>query len=543
MTMEPEQRKPLISWLEEHRNAMVCALNSTGGSVAMPKSIRLGPDHQVDPRSLLDLVVASDSKAVADAFVVALGRGIGVARVHLSSNPTQAMLLHYIDVREQHGVILRMLVAAGEIQGIYDDHVGPADMQPARPRVGFMIKSEVASILSIDAATALMLGWEPDEMTGHSTLDFIHPDDHVRAIDNWMAHLRSDHDHGPTVQAVRLRYLSKDGIWIWVETSNDFHADEEGSTVVAQLIDVSDEMAATEALRHNERFLRRLTDTVPVGLFQINGDGSVAFVNPVLKAVIGDVRIDSHSDLAKSLSSDSQRLEGAISQVMNNGRDADLDLTIAGNLPRSARVALRAVTDEDRVLGVLGCVVDVTELKSLADTDGLTGLKNRRSIVALLESDLASHCGNVTVIFCDLDGFKQINDRYGHQVGDQLLAAVAERLHAALRPGDHIGRLGGDEFLVFCPGLTDPAAALAVAERLREALCEEFDIQGTLVRIRASMGVACGGPGSTVDDLISSSDAAMYESKQSGGGDSSTIIRRVADDLSETLPDTARLSI
>src|SRR6202034_1540546 len=138
---------------------------------------------------------------------------------------------------------------------------------------------------------------------------------------NWMAHLRSDHDHGPTVQAVRLRYLSKDGNWIWVETSNDFHADEEGSTVVAQLIDVSDEMAATEALRHNERFLRRLTDTVPVGLFQINGDGSVAFVNPVLKAVIGDVRIDSHSDLAKSLSSDSQRLEGAISQVMNNGRD------------------------------------------------------------------------------------------------------------------------------------------------------------------------------------------------------------------------------
>jgi len=122
----------------------------------------------------------------------------------------------------------------------------------------------------------------------------------------------------------------------------------------------------------------------------------------------------------------------------------------------------------------------------------------------------------VSVIFADLDGFKQVNDRYGHQAGDQLLAAVAGRLSAALRPGDRIGRLGGDEFLIFCPGVTEVGSLSAIALRLQEALDEELDLAAGKVKVVASMGIACGGAGATVDSLISHADAAMYASKQSG---------------------------
>src|SRR6202034_834135 len=121
----------------------------------------------------------------------------------------------------------------------------------------------------------------------------------------------------------------QDGSWLWLETSNDFQLQDDGTTVVvAQLLDVSDEMAAVEALRHNEQFLRRLTDTVPVGLFHIAGDDSVVFVNPVLRDLIGDVSIQSLSDLTKAMSTEGPPLEDAIVSVISGGLDADLELTL-----------------------------------------------------------------------------------------------------------------------------------------------------------------------------------------------------------------------
>jgi diguanylate cyclase (GGDEF)-like protein/PAS domain S-box-containing protein len=506
----------LNSWLDNHDDGLVGAVNPNGETVDIPPSIRLGDGHRSDSRSLLDLVVPEDMRLVTDAFVASLMRGVGVTRIRLSSDPETPRLLQYLDLRARHGVILRLVALDVGPAEEFDEELRPLQLTPARPRLCVITKSEVATILGIDDATSRMLGWSCEEMEGRSTLDFIHPDDHVRAIDNWMSRFAGD--RGVSIQSVRLRYLCKDGTWLWIETSNDFQERPDGQTIVlSQLIDVSEEMSAIEALRHSERFLREVTDTVPVGLFHLAADGSVAFVNPVLRSLIGDAEVPTYRHLAQAISPEAGALEAAIDVVLAKGTDIELGLSLATQVAkRSAMVTLRGVVDGSKVLGVLGCIVDVTELKSLADTDGLTGLLNRRSIVELLESELVRHSGNVSVIFADLDGFKQVNDRYGHQAGDQLLAVVAQRLSGALRPGDRIGRLGGDEFLIFCPGVTEAGSLSAIAWRLQEALEEEFQLSAARVKVVASMGIACGGEGATVDSLISHADAAMYASKHSG---------------------------
>jgi diguanylate cyclase (GGDEF)-like protein/PAS domain S-box-containing protein len=524
----------LVTWLNSHKEALVGAINPNGEIVDWPTEIPLGSGHRIDTRSLLDLVVPDDLRTVTDAFVAALARGLGAARVHLSNDPTKPYLLQYLDLREQHGIILRFVIPASEIIDGEDAPEELRSVEATRPRLCIIKKSEVASILEIDEATSLMLGWEPEDMLGHSTLDFIHPDDHVRAIDNWMSRFAGGRGH--SVQTVRLRYQRKDGTWLWIETSNDFQAQGDGSTIaVSQLIDVSEEMVAVEALRRSERFLREVTDTVPVGLFCVSAGGNVAFVNPPLRILIGDVPIRHYTDLVLAMSENGSTFENAIEQVMDQGVDTRLSLTFPSETgPRSVMVTLRAITDGDGVIGVLGSLVDVTELQNLADTDGLTGLQNRRSIVELLESELVRQSGNVSVIFADLDGFKQVNDKHGHQIGDQLLASVAAKLSAALRPGDRIGRLGGDEFLIFCPGVIDEDAVSAIAGRLQGALDEDFYLPGVTVHVFASLGIACGGPGSTVDDLISRSDAAMYVSKQSRA--------RVTQDLESRFTGTSTMS-
>lgn len=507
-------RDRIGAWLASHPDALVGAVNERGGTVDMPGSVPLGSRHEPDSRSLLDLVVPEDSRAVTDAFVTALARGHGVTTIHMSSDPTRPHLLQYLDLRAAHGVILRLVVPRSNIGDDPGSSVRAADLTPTRSRLCVIVKSEVGTIEAIDEATTALLGWGADEMVGHSSLDFIHPDDHVRAIDNWMNRLT--YRQGHTVQTVRVRFQRKDDTWIWMEASNDFQTRDDGTTVVlGQMIDVSEEMAATEALRVSEHFLRRLTDTVPVGLFQISRDGTVDFVNPVLRELIGGADVTTKSDLSNAMSPDSRVLDSAIGAVIADGVDFDLDVnTATDGSRRLAKVTLTAVKDEGTVLGVIGCVVDVTELKSLADTDGLTGLQNRRSIVEVLESELVAHSGRVSVIFADLKGFKQVNDRYGHQTGDQLLAEVADRLRSAVRPGDCIGRLGGDEFLVFCPGMTNRADAEQVADRLRNALKGDFRIGNETLRVVASLGVACGGPGATADALISMADTEMYRDKQ-----------------------------
>lgn len=161
------------------------------------------------------------------------------------------------------------------------------------------------------------------------------------------------------------------------------------------------------------------------------------------------------------------------------------------------------------------------ELRKLAKFDPLTGLPNRHLFHDRLEQAVRRiDRGDrvVALIFIDLDGFKAINDRYGHATGDRLLKAVAGRLRGVVRRSDTVARLGGDEFTIILEGLRHADDAARVAEQAVISLRQAFEIGGTVVNLGASLGVAIATHASEIPDALTHrADVAMYRAKAQGG--------------------------
>jgi diguanylate cyclase (GGDEF)-like protein len=120
------------------------------------------------------------------------------------------------------------------------------------------------------------------------------------------------------------------------------------------------------------------------------------------------------------------------------------------------------------------------------------------------------------MVFCDLDDFKAVNDTYGHSGGDALLRSIARRLERAVRSGDIVARIGGDELLVVLNGVRDLDDAVSIAEKLRAEVRQPTPVPGGTATVTASVGVALAEPGEGIDDIVARADAAMYEAKRSG---------------------------
>jgi diguanylate cyclase (GGDEF)-like protein len=162
-------------------------------------------------------------------------------------------------------------------------------------------------------------------------------------------------------------------------------------------------------------------------------------------------------------------------------------------------------------------------LDFMAHHDPLTGLPNRALLEDRLDQALARaerDGSQLALLFCDLDGFKPINDEHGHAVGDAVLREVAQRLTEGRRRVDTVVRLGGDEFVILVTGLEDGrSAARAVAEQCLTAIAEPFEVAGKALKLGISIGIAVHqGPAVGAHHLLSQADAAMYLAKQSGKG-------------------------
>jgi diguanylate cyclase (GGDEF)-like protein len=151
-------------------------------------------------------------------------------------------------------------------------------------------------------------------------------------------------------------------------------------------------------------------------------------------------------------------------------------------------------------------------------TGALTGSEFTRLAWVALTRRRGGPASGIGMIFVDIDGFKAVNDSQGHLAGDELLMALAARLRAELRPGDALGRMGGDEFVVLCHDLAGRDEIHAVASRLIATAARPFALGGIDIEVAISAGIAMAGPGDTAESLLDRSDTAMYQAKRDGGG-------------------------
>ncbi len=513
----------LADLLGRHPDAHVAAIREDGIFIPVPDDVPLSPRHRVvSGRSAIDMVTPPDAEAVIRAWEEVMAEGEACAAVHLRVAPEQLLDVVFVDTRHEHGVLFALFLPA-EREGAAAAPTLTEDLSPTVvPRIGRLRKDPRAMIVHADEAATRMLGFTLDELVGERSLAFIHPDDHGAAVESWMEMLTVP---GLT-HRVRLRHRRADGSHLWVEMSNENRLGPSGDgEVVTEMLDISEELAAQEALRASERLLREVAETMPVGLIQFGPDRQVVLVNDRMRdmavgAAPGE-EVDGH--LASILPDDRPALEEALDAVFGKGRPTDLEVRpFRDGEVRHHQVSLRALTDEHgTVTGAVACVTDVTESVRLRDEllrqatiDALSGCHNRAATMAALDALLEGPGLGVGVVFVDLDRFKEVNDTYGHRVGDRVLTSVVERIRTAVRGRDVVGRLGGDEFLVVSPDTPDADHALALAERIEQAASHQVEVDGVRIPVAATVGSAWGDGGrSTAERLVADADGAMYAAK------------------------------
>jgi len=286
-----------------------------------------------------------------------------------------------------------------------------------------------------------------------------------------------------------------------------------------------------------EQLFRRLTESLPVGVLHIDPAGDVVYANTRAFTLLGSFGngagpVPLRTALADVDPAKRAALERAAARASEEGAaPVEIDAWVRpGPERRRCQFTLTPFTGAEEPDGAVVVVADITdstrmreELQARATYDGLTGCLNRVAVLAELARALAATDGEpLAVVFIDLDGFKSVNDSHGHSAGDALLTAVGQRLRARARAGDSVGRLGGDEFLVLCPGVGDHARALALAQRIHNHLDSTFRLGEVRVRSRASVGVTVARPGdpadASPDAVVARADAAMYRAKRSAAG-------------------------
>lgn len=276
----------------------------------------------------------------------------------------------------------------------------------------------------------------------------------------------------------------------------------------------------------NDHFVM-LAEVLPMGILSAGADGGVIYVNEASRRIFNRSTGDLIGDRwRRSIHADDRfEVKTVTDRLMTSGAQQEVTFRVeTGLFTRWAQMKFVPLVDHEVTTGWIATVDDVTEdyssqrrLAHQATHDPLTGLPNR----TLLEDRLHQACSRIqrgdsalTVLFVDLDGFKEINDSLGHRAGDEVLIAVADRLSASVRAGDTVARLGGDEFVLVCESLDSDTVTSLVA-RLDDAISEPLVVSGHELQLRASIGHAsASGIQADPVSLMAAADQAMYAIKK-----------------------------
>ncbi len=496
---------------------MVGALGPDAWLVPLPDTFPLGSHTTLEGGSTIELLVEEDTEVALMAWARMRASGSAQFVTRLRSDPETPVLFLLGDLRNVYGVYVAVVVPNGVA---IDEPVGASGAR-IKPRICRMRRSGASYLIEADESVTRMFGWNAEELAGRRSLELIHPDDHDRAVSNWLDMLAMP---GRDTRW-RGRYMNADGTYSWMEITNTNRLDDpEYEDVLTEMVNIEDEMSMLEAIRAREELFSALTDALPVGVVQFDATGTVAFANPRLREILGCAAID-HIDVLRSLLAAEKvpKFDAALEAVLALGEPRDIEVRLMPGQPAGVRVCeinVRPLRDAvGNVNGVIACLSDVTdsvrlrdELQERVNFDDLTGCHNRASTIRHLERHLQN--GNVGVVFIDLDNFKPVNDTYGHNMGDELLSFAAQRLRANVRREDVVGRIGGDEFVVLYPGIENDRQLRDLLARLSQLFNGEVVLDETPLLLTASFGAAFGATGANAEELLAEADSAMYAAKR-----------------------------
>jgi diguanylate cyclase (GGDEF)-like protein/PAS domain S-box-containing protein len=383
-----------------------------------------------------------------------------------------------------------------------------------------------ANVLWVSNAALEIGGYDRDALIGRSGLDLVDP----RDMETAAAALLRTMESGGVKQPWPLRIVAGDGRAIWVEMLPTNLLDHPSiNAILVAIRPLEGRYAAAAEARAIEELFRRAFEDAPIGMALMSPDYRLTRINGALCDLLGRSQLELLGIDAGSITHpDDLEVEGPLMDSVLAGERRSYQLEKRVLLPDGAiawvlvGVSLVRADDGSPERFVVH-VQDIHERKESeallayrATHDQLTRLPNRALFEDRLELALARServATSVAVLFCDLDGFKRVNDSFGHEAGDDVLVEVAGRLQGAVRAGDTVARFGGDEFVVLCEDVVAERELDALTDRMRRAVQRPVSLGGSDVCLGVSIGHAVSAGGETPAELVNQADAAMYAAK------------------------------
>ncbi|MBF0166778.1 MAG: EAL domain-containing protein [Alphaproteobacteria bacterium] len=395
--------------------------------------------------------------------------------------------------------------------------------------LGIVLFDTDLRLLAVNHAFERMLGYESGKLLGITPDAVTHPDDRVES-----QRLTKEMIGGKRAHVfLEKRYRKADGGFVWGRVTQSLVRDALGQPKMG--LSIIENIDERKKLEERMRLDARVIAAASEGVFVTDRDRIILQVNPAFARITG---FDAHEavGMTPSLLASGRhpheffdRIEAALAsagmwqgEIWNRRKSGEvfpcwIDISVVRN-------------EKDEIVNYVAVFHDITARKQneerltyLANHDPLTGLANRILYEERIDRALsrARRAGlKVALLFLDLDGFKHVNERFGHPVGDVLLQRLAERLTTCVRQGDTVARISGDEFLLIVEDLDDFRIAATVARKVLDTLKDPFQIEEHAIKLDGSIGIALypeDGLEGTV--LYKAADTAMYRAKRMGGNE------------------------
>ena len=415
-----------------------------------------------------------------------------------------------------------------------------ADLAAAMPGALFRLEAQPGGghrFTYFSPGVEPLLGLSPARLCEDATIlhSRVHPEDGRSLGDALRAALS---DGTPLALDCRLDAEGREPVWIHLQAAPRAPGGSPG-VWAGVVLDVTVRKRAEERLARSEATYRTLFETIPLGVVYQNSRGFITSANPAAQRILGlsldqlqgRTSVDPHWRALREDGSEFPGTEHPAMVALRTGAPVR-DVVMRVSRPDGSAVWITVnatpLFRDGALQEVYASFEDITErallaqeLRRQATTDELTGLPNRRSFMARLESEFQRTRRNAAirsgVAALDLDHFKRVNDTWGHAAGDAVLRHAARVIGSAVRGADLFGRTGGEEFSLLLPD-TDPVEGAALAERLRVALrASPACYAGVEIPVTVSIGLTTIDPAdASVDEVLARADAALYDAKQAG---------------------------